>query len=142
MKKIFIIIPAVLFASALCVFCAAQGSVNNNNELGAPADGETQYAAGETGSGVTSADGSAMTDPVTGTVADPVTDQATGTAGKTTDAPSETTGDMTTGDMTTGVCVTDGVSTGKCVLAAVASAVAAAVLTGVTMRLLSKKRAA
>lgn len=138
MKKIFIIIPTVLFASALCVFCAAQGSVNNNNELGAPADGETQYAAGETGSGVTSADGSAMTDPVTGTV----TDHAAGTAGKTTDAPSETTGDMTTGDMTTGVCVTDGVSTGKCVLAAVASAVAAAVLTGVTMRLLSKKRAA
>lgn len=137
MKKIFIIIPTVLFASALCVFCAAQGSVNNNNELGAPADGETQYAAGETGSGVTAADGSAMTDPVTGTVADPVTDQATGTAGKTTDAPSET-----TGDMTTGVCVTDGVSTGKCVLAAVASAGAAAVLTGVTMRLLSKKRAA
>ena len=133
MKKFFMIFPVILTASALCVFCAAQGSVNNNNELGAPADGETQYAAGETGSGVTAADGSAMTDPATG----PVTDKAAGTADKTTDAPSET-----TGDMTTGVCVTDGVSTGKCVLAAVASAGAAAVLTGVTMRLLSKKRAA
>ena len=87
MKKICIFIFIILSVNALSVFCfAAQGSVNENNVLGAPAEQTSDTAVPDNGT-VTYA---AMTDTAADTTGAP-TETVSDTASLTTDTTGENT---------------------------------------------------
>ena len=94
MKKITILISIVLSLNVLSLFCLAQGSVNSNNALGEPADGQTNDT---DSSDPVLTDGTVPIDTVTDTLTDTV---PAATASDTVSDTAVTTGADQDGAMT------------------------------------------